>query len=730
VAELHDAGPVTPAPIVPRWLANLAALSWRLLAIALLVAALWFLLSALAVVTAAVAVAVVVSAVLVPATRRLRSRGRSRSAAAAIVWAAGMAAVAVLLIVLLIAFLPYIRVGLQTAAASVDAAKADLIGLQLPPAVSELVGQLAKTGVSVTETIASSAVSSITGIVTSLVLAVFLVFFLLRDGDRAWAWCLQAMASDKQTELTAAGQTALGRVGGYLVGTTVLSGLVALTDLVFMVVLGVPLAIPLALLVFLGGYIPYFGGILATLFLLLVTYGALGPGPAVAMLLLIAIRNVVMAYAVRPSVYGRSVSLHPALVLVALPAGYQLAGVIGLFAAVPLLAVILAVASAVVDVLQPEDPPPLPSLVPPWIDRVAQWSWRLLAVLGLSALAVAAVVSVPLVVVPVLLGVILAATFAPLVNRLERRGRARGPAIAVALGGTLLVVSALLLLALGVMADQAATLVAGTTQGAGQVDRVAGGSGALVALVERLGSSGMQTLAGAVRELSSAAVVTVLAALLCFYLLRDGDRLWAMVLGRVRPARRDEVGTTGTRAFEVLGGYMYGTAAISFVGAASQFAIMLLLGIPLALPVFVLSFFLCFIPYIGGFISTGIALLLTIAVGSTTDIAVMLVWTLVFNIVTGNIVSPIVYGKTVHLHPAIVLIAIPIGSTVAGILGMLLVVPVLGVIAVSWRTVLHVMASAEPAIADDGVGDGAAPDGPGDQTTPAGGGDAPPAEAT
>ena len=61
----------------------------------------------------------------------------------------------------------------------------------------------------------------------------------------------------------------------------------------------------------------------------------------------------------------------------------------------------------------------------------------------------------------------------------------------------------------------------------------------------------------------------------------------------------------GSRAFEVLGGYMFGTAAISLVGAASQLVIMVVLGIPLALPVFVLSFFLCFIPYIGGFISTG-----------------------------------------------------------------------------------------------------------------------------
>jgi hypothetical protein len=65
----------------------------------------------------------------------------------------------------------------------------------------------------------------------------------------------------------------------------------------------------------------------------------------------------------------------------------------------------------------------------------------------------------------------------------------------------------------------------------------------------------------------------------------------------------------------------------------------------------------------------------------------------VFNIVTGNIVSPIVYGRTVHLHPALVLVGIPAGSAIAGILGMFMIVPVLGIISATWRTVLDVMGS-------------------------------------
>ena len=103
---------------------------------------------------------------------------------------------------------------------------------------------------------------------------------------------------------------------------------------------------------------------------------------------------------------------------------------------------------------------------------------------------------------------------------------------------------------------------------------------------------------------------------------------------------------------------MIAMGVISAFGAATQLVIMLILGLPLALPLAVLSFFGGFIPYIGSFITTGIAFLVTVAVGSPADIAIMLVFTLVFNIVQGNIVAPIVYSRVVSLHPAVILVAI------------------------------------------------------------------------
>jgi predicted PurR-regulated permease PerM len=146
---------------------------------------------------------------------------------------------------------------------------------------------------------------------------------------------------------------------------------------------------------------------------------------------------------------------------------------------------------------------------------------------------------------------------------------------------------------------------------------------------------------------------------------------------------------------------MIGTGAISAVGAGSQFLIMTILGLPLAWPLAVLSFFGGFIPYIGSLLTTGLAFLVTVAVGTTRDIAIMAIFTLVFNIVQGNIVAPLVYGRAVSIHPAVVLLALPAGSALAGISGMFLAVPVIGVMASTWRTILRVFGS-EPA---DRVGD-------------------------
>ncbi|HEU4572501.1 MAG TPA: AI-2E family transporter [Candidatus Limnocylindrales bacterium] len=681
------------APLMPDWLANLAGLSWRVLAIVALVIVLWNVAAALWTVTAAIAIAVVVAAAFAPVALRLRERGMSRTAAAAVVWVGALTTVGAVLLALVLVLMPKITELSERIATALAEVNATLTAAGTPSVVG---GALERALEIVRGTVAGfvgGLVGTAAGIVTVVVLAGFLVFFLLQDGDRAWVWVFQNASAPNRDRITEAGDDALARVGGYLRGTTILSAAIAVSDFVFMALLGVPLAGPLALLAFLAGYIPYFGGIVTTLAILIVTFVSVGTPAVVTMLVLIAIRNAIVGYSLRPMIYGRTVSLHPAVVLVALPAGYQLAGIVGVFAAVPVVAVLMAVADATVAIVDPGPQPDLPAVVPPWLDRMAQWSWRVLVALGMLALVVLALGAVPLVLIPLVIAMIFAATLLPLVSALQARGWTRGRAAAAAVGGAFLGVAALLLASVASVVREAQPIHSAAVGGASDASAAAGGNLELVRLaVDGLSSELARTVVSVAGDVAGLAVLILLSALLAFYGLRDGTGLWRKAVAHLRADAVAPVEAAAGRAVEVLGGYMVGTGAVSFVGAASQFAIMAVLGIPLALPIAVLSFFLGFIPYVGGFLSTGLAFLVTLATGSPSDVAVMAVFTVLFNVVQGNVVAPLVYGRTVHLHPAIVLVACPAGAAIGGVAGMFLVVPLLGVVAATWRTGLAVMA--------------------------------------
>lgn len=687
-ADSGEAGP----EITPDWLNNLASLGWRLLAIAAFVVVALYIASVLWIVSASIAVAVVISAVFAPYVLQIRARGRSNTAAAGIVWLIALVVVGGLILLVALAFLPYAVDLLRWLSAGINKLHDAFTQADLDPVVATIVeaafgfirGMLTNTVAGILANAAAGA--------TVLILSAFVVFFLLRDGDRAWNWLFGSLEPEKSHRMRSAGVIALAHVGGYLRGTTILSAMLAGTDLVFMWILGVPLALPLAVLVLLAGYIPYFGGIVASTGILLVTWAAVGPTQAIVMLVLMGARNLVLGYGIRPQVYSHSVNIHPAVVLLALPAGYALAGVIGLFAAVPVTAVVLVVAGSIIAVIEPHPKPDLPGLVPAWIDRLAQWSWRILVAVGLVAIVSFMLSAVPLVTIPVILATILAATFQPVAAWLERRGWSGTRAAIGAIGGATLAIVAILLITVVALFSNADEISSFAQKGAQTANQALNGQAGLLTNIVQAGSLALvRTVTSLAANLATFGIACLLSVLLSFYFLREGGRLMDIAVSRIHEAAAVQIRAAGERSMGILGGYMMGTAIVSGVGALSQWVIMVILGIPLAGPVLVLSFFLGFIPYIGCYITTGIAFLLTVAVGSTADIVIMAAWTLLFNIIVGNIIGPVVYGRTVQIHPAIVLLAVPGAAAVGGIFAMFLVLPILGVVATTWRTFLALL---------------------------------------
>ncbi|HEU5203060.1 MAG TPA: AI-2E family transporter [Candidatus Limnocylindrales bacterium] len=694
----------TPSPptwdVVPPWLRNAAAISWRIVVSVLLAAVLIAVATALSVVTASVLISVIVAATFAPFVLGLRNRGWSRTAAAAAVTAGALIVVLGTLLLITLAFVPYlpdVSAWVRDGVADVQGALADA---SIPPETVQAIGDASTQIEAAIGAAAAAIVGALANAATIGILALFLTFFFLQDGDKAWGWAFQATAGRARERIWSAGNDALDRVGGYLRGTAILAATDAISDFVFLWLLGVPLAAPLAVLVFFGGFIPYVGGFITTTVLVLVTLASNGPRDVIILLVLITIMNLIQGNLLSPIVYGKTVNIHPALVLVALPAGAALGGILGLFAAIPLVAMVLAVAGAVVTILDPGPEYEPPALVPGWLDRLAQWSWRLLVLFAVVYLGLQILLLVPTVAISVVLGVVFAATFRPMVLALVRRGWRRGPSAALATGGAFLLVLVIVVLAALSLVDQGAQIATTVTSGAETANDAAGGMlGPLVEAASSYGAGFVAAISGAVSSLATLAVILILSGLLCFYFLLDGEKFWRRLQGRIRPDRSGEVDAAANRALGVLSGYMVGTGAISLFGAVTQYIIMVVLGLPLALPLAVLAFFGGFIPYIGSFIVTGLAFLVAVAVGSTQDVAIMAVYTIVINVVQGNFVAPLVYSRAVNLHPAVVLMAIPAGSAVAGVLGMFLAVPFLGVIAATWRTVPRAFATnpdAEP----------------------------------
>jgi predicted PurR-regulated permease PerM len=380
-------------------------------------------------------------------------------------------------------------------------------------------------------------------------------------------------------------------------------------------------------------------------------------------------------------------------------------------------AVVTAEAPAPADDPAPAEGPSRSAGVPVWLDRLGQWSWRALVLATLAGLVIALVVRIPSVVVPGVIAVVAAATLLPLVSRLSARGWGRATAAAVSTGGAALAIGLVCVVALLMTIGPLREVLDAAVAGASRLDLAW-----LRDLVREASTSLEVDVAAAFAGMLGLGLGLLLALLMTFFFLRDGAGWWSGVMARLPAGRRVPVAEAGGRAVDVLAGYMVGTAVISGFGAVTTGLILVVLGLPLAVPVTVIGFFFGFIPYVGSFLSTALALLVTVALGTTTDVVVMLVFTVVFNIAQGNFVTPLVYGRSLSLHPAVVLMAIPIGGEVAGILGMFLVVPVAAMVAATWRLLLRAIDG--PAAAGSGAaGSGAA--GPGD----AGPGDAGPGAA-
>ena len=313
------------------------------------------------------------------------------------------------------------------------------------------------------------------------------------------------------------------------------------------------------------------------------------------------------------------------------------------------------------------------------------------------------------VVLPLLLALLLATVLWPPVRFLRRRG---APAALAALG-VLLVALLVLFGVVGGLAPQvtgqAQEIADQVTAGLDELQQGLTGPpfnlgedriGATVDNVFSELQANAQNIAGRVLSGAAAAgsllLTGLLALVLCFFYLKDGPKFLPWIGGLVGPRAAPHVSAVAQRSWVTLSGFIKAQAAVGLVDAVFIGIGLAVLGVPLALPLAVLVFFGAFIPIIGAVVSGALAALVALVTSGPTSALIVVALVLIVQQIEGNVLQPLLVGRTLDLHPAAVILAVAAGGTLAGIVGAFLAVPVLSVAAVTVRYARQQLAELEP----------------------------------
>ena len=349
-----DAADEAVSPVVRKT----AAWAWRLLVVLALAVTVIWVMAKLELILVPVALATMLAALLLPAVDWLDRRGAPRGGAVALVLLSGFAVLGGLMTFVVSQFISGLPGLTEQVTASVDSMRNWLI--DGPAHLSK--DQIDRSGDAVIEAVrnnqakltsgALSTAATVTEIITGALLVLFTLIFFLHGGRNIWAFVTKIFPDTVRTRVSDAGVAGFHSLIGYVRATF----LVALVDAIGigagLAIMGVPLALPLASLVFLGAFIPLVGavvtGFLAVVVALLTKgfiYGLITFG------LIIAVQQI-EAHVLQPLVMGRAVSVHPLAVVLGIAAGGVLAGIVGALLAVPTIAFL----NSAVRVLIAKDP--------------------------------------------------------------------------------------------------------------------------------------------------------------------------------------------------------------------------------------------------------------------------------------------------------------------------------------------------------------------------------------
>ncbi|GIF21711.1 putative PurR-regulated permease PerM [Actinoplanes tereljensis] len=331
---------------LPRAVRIAGAWSWRII---LFVAAIYVLLRVvvlLRIVVIPVAVAILLAALFQPVTAWLRRHGMNRSLAS------GLVLVGALIVV-------FGGLGLIV---NTVVGQIDTLGTQFGDGVREVQDWLAKGPLHISQqqvddaiaqfqtsitankgrltTGALNTATTVTELGAGFFLTLFTLFFFLRDGGDIWRFLCRLLPRPARVPTARAGHYSWHTLVSYVHATVLVAFVDAIGIGAGLFILGVPLALPLAALVFLGAFIPVVGATVTGVVAVLVALVTVGPVKALIVLGVVIAVQQLEGHVLQPLIMGRAVALHPLAVILSIASGVVLAGIVGGLVAVPILAVL------------------------------------------------------------------------------------------------------------------------------------------------------------------------------------------------------------------------------------------------------------------------------------------------------------------------------------------------------------------------------------------------------
>jgi len=322
-------------------------------------------------------------------------------------------------------------------------------------------------------------------------------------------------------------------------------------------------------------------------------------------------------------------------------------------------------------------------LLPEPVRRLAAWCVVTLLVAGVVYLGVRLAVEFRTAVVPVLLALLGTALLGPLHRRLVKAKVNRSVAAGLTCVAVVAVVGGAVYIVVAALIDTGDQIVASLKDAAQDLADHFGAAGTSLddlasnarELLTKFGGTAASGVISGVSVVGETIAMAVLALLLVFFFLRDSHRAADALRSVVPRGAGDSVEAMARRAFEAVEGFMRGTTFIAFIDAVCITVGLLVLDVPGAVGLGALVFVGAYIPYLGAFISGAVAVLVALADRGFVIALWALGVVLAVQVLEGHVLQPMIQSRTVQMHPAVVMVTITAGASVAGILGMLLAVP-------------------------------------------------------